>query len=101
MPCAWFAARTMASAGLLRGSPGRNPAFRSRLQNQITCAPLASADEAAAHADFYVSTMRADAQRQKGGMIWSVGRRLSTWVHRRALHAARRLGAPAVGGCGP
>ena len=39
------------------------PAFRSRLQNQITLAPLASVEEARALADFYLETARRDARK--------------------------------------
>ena len=42
------------------------PAFRSRLQNQIALSPLMNVEEAAALADFYVSSWRNDATRQRG-----------------------------------
>jgi hypothetical protein len=37
------------------------PAFRSRLQNQITLSPLSSIDEATALADFYIDFERKEA----------------------------------------
>lgn len=39
------------------------PAFRSRLQNQITLAPLRTIDEATALAEFYVETARTEAEK--------------------------------------
>jgi hypothetical protein len=42
------------------------PAFRSRLQNQITLAPLASAEEAVELARFYIKTGKEEAKRANG-----------------------------------
>jgi hypothetical protein len=43
------------------------PAFRSRLQNQITLAPLSSLEEATALAEFYVQDARGEAEKVRSG----------------------------------
>ena len=43
------------------------PAFRSRLQNQITLAPLATFEEAEELANFYLDAARTEAKKQKSG----------------------------------
>jgi len=43
------------------------PAFRSRLQNQITLTPLSSIEEAKALADFYVLAARTEAKTSRIG----------------------------------
>lgn len=43
------------------------PAFRSRLQNQITLAPLATVEEATRLAEFYVENARAEASKARQG----------------------------------
>lgn len=66
------------------------PAFRSRLQNQITLAPLASFEEAEALARFYLEAAQTEAKKQKSGTP-GTGVLVTAEEMREAFEQLRRL----------